>query len=284
MRFEPKELEGNVNVSKTHPLTELAWLLGGLVVIILIIYVLLGFAAQYASEHIPVEAEIWLGERAVMQYGADESEALRQRLDPLIEALPSDSPLRDYPFRIHLVESDEVNAVAMPGGQILVFSGLIKQAESENELMMVLAHELGHYANRDHLKGIGRGLGISLASILLFGQESGVSSLISDLCMRFESRYSQTQESAADLFALDLLVASQGHAGGAVDFFDRLSEKQNDKRFLYLFATHPHPANRTEELLSQITEKGYPVLAVQPLADDWQPENKDDKEVDAKTE
>ena len=284
MRFEPKELEGNVNVSKTHPLAELAWLLGGLVIIIAVIYVLLGFAAQYASEHIPVEAEIWLGERAILQYGAEENEALRQRLDPLLAALPEDSPLRDYPFRVHLVESDDVNAVAMPGGQILVFSGLLEQAESENELMMVLAHELGHYANRDHLEGLGRGLGVSLATLLIFGQESGVSSLISDLCVRFESQYSQVQESDADLFALDLLVASQGHAGGAVDFFDRLSEKQHDKRFLYLFATHPHPENRTEDLLSRISEKGYPVLTTEPLADDWRPIEADENEPEGKTE
>ncbi len=268
MKFIPKELDGNVNVSKTHPLAELVWLLGGVVLIIAVLYLVLGVSAEYAATRIPVKAEVWLGERALLQFGAEESVALRKRLDPLLEVLPADSPLHAYPFRVHMIGSSDVNAVALPGGQILVFSELIQQAESENELLMVLAHELGHYANRDHLKGLGRGLGVSLATLLLFGQESGVSSLVSDLCLSFEARYSQAQESAADAFAVDLLVASQGHAGGATEFFSRLNEKRGDKRLVYLFASHPHPADRVDKIHQRITASGYTVLATEPLGAD----------------
>lgn len=272
MKFIPKELDGNVNVSKTHPLAELAWLLGGVVLIIAILYFVLGITAEYAATRIPVKAEVWLGERALLQYGAEESTALRKRLDPLLDALPADSPLHAYPFKVHMIDSNEVNAVALPGGQILVFSELVNQAESENELMMVLAHELGHYANRDHLKGLGRGLGISFATLLFFGQDSSVSSLVSDLCMSFESRYSQAQESAADEFAVDLLATSQGHAGGATEFFSRLNEKRGDKRLMYLFASHPHPADRVEKIHQRIAASGYAVLDTRPLGDDLLPE------------
>jgi len=278
MKFIPKQLEGNVNVSKTHPLAEMAWLLGGVLLIIAVLYVVLGFSAEYAATRIPVKAEIWLGERAALQYGAEENLALRKRLDPLLEALPDDSPLHDYPFKVHMVGSSEVNAVALPGGQILVFSELINQAESENELMMVLAHELGHYANRDHLKGLGRGLGVSLATLLIFGQESGVSGLISDLCMSFESRYSQAQEAAADVFAVDLLAASTGHAGGATEFFARLNEKRGDKKLMYLFASHPHPADRIEKIRQRVDARGYAVLATEPLQPDLLPQPEPEKD------
>jgi len=268
MKYVARELEGNVNVSETHPLAELAWLLGGVVLIIAVIYLLLGLAADYAAEHMPVEAEIWLGEKGVMEYGAAESEALRRRLDPLLDALPPDSPLKKYRFRVHQVESGEVNAVALPGGQILVFSELVNQATSENELMMVLAHELGHYAHRDHLRGLGRGLGVALATMLIFGQESGVSSLVSDVSMRFEACYSQDQEAAADAFAVDLLVASQGHAGGATDFFERLDQQRGEAKFVYLFASHPHPADRIEKIRQKIADAGYAVLDTEPLGQD----------------
>ena len=268
MKYVAREIEGNVNVSETHPLAELAWLLGGVVLIIAAIYLLLGLAADYAADHMPVEAEVWLGEKGVMEYGAAESEPLRRRLDPLLAALPADSPLKKYRFRVHLVESADVNAVALPGGQILVFSELVNQAVSENELMMVLAHELGHYAHRDHLRGLGRGLGVALATMLIFGQESGVSSLVSDVSMRFEARYSQAQESAADAFAVDLLVASEGHAGGATDFFERLDEQRGEGKLGYLFASHPHPADRIDKIRQRIAAAGYIVADTEPLGQD----------------
>jgi len=268
MKYVAKELEGNVNVSETHPLAELAWLLGGVVLIIAVVYLLLGLATDYAAEHMPIEAETWLGEKGVMEYGAAESEVLRRRLDPLLAALPGDSPLKKYRFRVHLVESSDVNAVALPGGQILVFSELVNQTASENELMMVLAHEIGHYAHRDHLRGLGRGLGVALATMLIFGEESGVSNLVRDVSMRFEARYSQAQEAAADAFAVDLLVASQGHAGGATDFFDRLDEQRGAAKFVYLFASHPHPADRVKKIRQRIADAGYAVLATEPLRQD----------------
>ena len=46
-----------------------------------------------------------------------------------------------------------MNAVALPGGNIVVFAGLLKEIKSENELAMILGHELGHFAHRDHLRG-----------------------------------------------------------------------------------------------------------------------------------
>ena len=62
MKFIAKQLEGNVNVSKTHPLSELAWLLGGVFLIVAILYLVLGAAADYAATRIPIEAVGWGGE------------------------------------------------------------------------------------------------------------------------------------------------------------------------------------------------------------------------------
>jgi predicted Zn-dependent protease len=267
VKFTPKHIDENVNVSKTHPLAELAWLVGGMLLLALVFYLVLGVTAELAVEKIPIKAEVWLGEHFIDSFEADEDEPLRLRLQTLLDNLPAESPLHNYTFTVQLVKSKEINALALPGGHIVVFSGLVEQAESENELAMVLAHELGHFAHRDHLKRLGRGLGLTVAAMLVFGEDSAISRLVSNLFLVTESSYSRQQESDADSFGLDLLVSSYGHAGGATDFFARVGKKAGG-RAPYLLASHPHPDDRIEELQERIRENGYPVETVSPLGDD----------------
>jgi predicted Zn-dependent protease len=267
LKFTPKHIDDNVNVSKTHPLTELAWLVGGLLLLTLVFYLILGVLSDLAVAKIPIRAELWLGEYFVESFEATENEPLRRRLQTLLDNLPADSPLHDYTFTVQLVESEEINALALPGGHIVVFAGLVEQAESENELAMVLAHELGHFAHRDHLTRLGRGLGLTFAAMLVFGEDSSASNLASKLFLVTESHYSREQESAADSWGLDLLVASYGHAGGATDFFNRVGA-ESGARIPYLLGSHPHPDDRVNELREHIADKGYRVEETAPLGED----------------
>lgn len=267
MQFTPKQLNGNVNVSKSHPLIELLWLIGGLILLIGLIFFFLGVTADWAASKIPVKVETWIGQQALNEFPAEENQALNLRLQSLIASLPEDSLLHQYRFHIFLVDSEEVNAIALPGGNIVVYSGLLEQVQSENELAMILAHELGHFANRDHLRGLGRGLGVAVAATLLFGEESAASSLISKTLLTFQAKYSQDQESAADQFGLDLLTRRYGHAGGATDFFSRLTEDAGSK-LPYLLASHPHPQVRIDALNEQIMEKHFRISKIQPLESD----------------
>ncbi|MDG5468284.1 M48 family metallopeptidase [Deltaproteobacteria bacterium IMCC39524] len=279
MKFTPKHIDENLNVSKTHPLAELAWLVGGMLLLALVFYLVLGVTADLAVAKIPIKAEVWLGEPFVDSFEANEDEALRRRLQRLLDNLPADSPLHQYTFTVQLVKNEEVNALALPGGHIVVFSGLVEQAESENELAMVLAHELGHFAHRDHLKRLGRGLGLTVAAMLVFGEDSAISRLVSNLFLVTESSYSRQQESDADRFGLELLVNSFGHAGGATDFFARVGKKAG-RRVPYLLASHPHPEDRIEELQSLIRENGYPVEKNAPLGDDLLSETEPEQEAE----
>ena len=267
MKFTPRHIEGNVNVSKTHPLVEFGWLLGGLLLLVVVGYILLGVATEIAVARIPVRAEVWIGEHFTDRMDALQSEALQARLDKLLEGLPADSPLHEYVFSVQLVENEAINALALPGGHIVVFSGLVEQAESENEVAMVLAHELGHFAHRDHLRRLGRGLSLALGAFLLFGEDSATGELLNRFLLVSESHYSREQESAADRFGLELLVACYGHAGGATDFFDRVG-KDAGSRIPYLLASHPHPGDRVRELQGLVAANGYRVDSVIPLGQD----------------
>lgn len=267
MKFTPKHIEDNVNVSKTHPLVELGWLVGGLLLLVLVFYLLLGLSTDIAIEKISVKTEIWLGEKFIGKMDPLDNQPLQKIQQKLVAHLPADSPLHEYDFHVQLVQSDEINALALPGGQIIVFTGLVEKTKSENEVAMVLAHELGHYANRDHLRRLGRGLGLTVASLLLFGESSTASDLASKFLLLGENHYSRQQEAAADRFGLDLLVASYGHAGGATDFFLRVGEKAGS-RAPYLLASHPHPQARIDEIEKLIAENHYPVKGTIPLDDE----------------
>lgn len=265
MKFTPRPLAENVNVSKTHPLAELAWMLGGLALILFVFYLLVGQAVEVVAEHLPTGAERWLGRQALKKIADAESPVLDYRLQALLAALPTDSPLRRRNFQVWVADTDDINAVALPGECIVVFRGLLEAVDSENELDMVLAHELGHFAHRDQLKGLGRGLVATFLTMTLFGNDSSAAGLVASLTLSFDARYSQRQEAAADAWGLDLLVARYGHAGGAVDFFVRMSRRDDAPRLVYLRASHPHPEDRIRNLERLIAERQYRLESVVPL-------------------
>lgn len=268
MKFTPKQLNGNVNVSSTHPLIELLWLLGGLTLLVGLFFFVIGATADWAVSKTPLKVENWIGELALNNFSAEENPPLELRLQALLDSLPADSPLHKYKFRVFLMDTKDVNAIALPGGNIIVYSGLLKILTSENELAMVLAHELGHFAHRDHLRGLGRGLGVAVATTLLFGEGSSASSLVSKTLLTFQAQYSQEQETAADQFGLDLLVRRYGHAGGATEFFSRLTDNAGGE-LPYLLASHPHPQVRIDALNRWIQSKHYVTANVQPLSLDF---------------
>lgn len=265
MKFTPRPLAENVNVSKGHPLAELAWLLGGLALILMVFYLLVGQTVEVVAERLPAGAERWLGRQALKNFAVAENPELDRRLQALLAALPADSPLRRSEFRVWVAATDEINAVALPGECIVVFRGLLEAVASENELDMVLAHELGHFAHRDQLKGLGRGLVATFLTMALFGNDSSAASLVASLTLSFDARYSQRQEAAADAWGLDLLVARYGHAGGAVDFFERMSRREDAPRLAYLRASHPHPEDRIRSLERRIAGRQYRLESVTPL-------------------
>ncbi len=263
MKFTPKLADGDVNVSREHPLKEAAWLVGGLILLLVLLYIVLGFfVASLVATHLTVNAEIWIGDKLSARFQGQADAVLQQHLDELLRALPDDSPLHAYPFRIYLNDLDKVNAFALPGGSIVVFKGLLQAVGSENELDMVLAHELGHFAHRDHLQAMGRSLLVVVGSWLLPGDQS--SDMVPWIAGKLEKKYSQKQEAAADSWGLDLLNRRYGHVGGAMDFFKRLAGK-NKSHFAYFLATHPHPEDRMHSLSTLIRQNGYAVGETIPL-------------------
>jgi Zn-dependent protease with chaperone function len=267
MKYTPRRITENVNVSKTSPLREFFTLLLGILAFLVGVYVLLGLTVDLVAPRISPRLEDRLAGLFTSFYAAeDPASPERDRLQDLLDDLSAAAGQEDRSYQVHVVPDPLVNAVALPGGHIVLFSGLLDQVTSENELAMILGHELGHFGNRDHLKGLGRGLVLVFLSAAVLGVDSKASRMLQSLLVTTEMRFSRKQELLADAWGLELLVRKYGHAGGATDFFRRVHEKEKGKRFAYLFATHPYPKKRVRSIEMFISEREIPVGETVPFS------------------
>jgi len=282
MQFTPKKIDDGIRVTPGSQLRDFFVLLAGLGVLLIGIYVLLGLSIEWAAGHMSPSLEKKLGDRFLSKmFGSAPASARQQALQALFDRLPTGNGLPDLPYTVRLLDDPEANAAALPGGTILVFSGLVDAAESENELSFVLAHELGHFADRDHLKGFGRSLVLFTMATLLFGDDSSAGSLLTETLLTTDLQFSQEQESRADLFAADTLVSLYGHAGGATDFLERIAEEETRGHFRYFFATHPHPRKRVRELSSYIGRRGFETRNPVAVPDGLRPPDSSDSKEDS---
>ena len=166
MKFTARQPGINVNVSPTHPLKEFAILAGGLLAIVVGVYLALGLAVDLIVPRLSMDLEKKLAGAFVGRLvETEEVDTTTRSLQDLVDRLQDRCAPLPYMITVHVTESDAVNAAALPGGHMVVFTGLLAEMTSENELAFVLAHELGHYANRDHLRGLGRALVLMLSLI-----------------------------------------------------------------------------------------------------------------------
>ena len=274
MKYTPKEITEEVNVTPTHPLVNFGYLVATVMVSIVVIYALMGVAVDFVVPRLSRETEIKIGNAllpiALAQFGDEEliDDRRVEYLESVMEPLVGDE-LQDLPLTIHLMETDIANAAIIAGGHVFVTTGLLEESESENELGFILGHELGHLANRDALKGLGRSLFLILGSFALGGASNGgQTSPLLNSTLNFQSlHYSRQQETEADYYGLTTTIQQYGHGGHALDFFQRNSEKEPD--FLPEYAlTHPLSKNRITNLEDFALQRQWSLTGpLKPLAE-----------------
>ena len=209
---------------------------------------------------IPTSLEQQLGRAIVPIYEAQaEASAAQDTLNQLLNRLeahlsPEQRIERDY--QVLYVPEETVNALAIPGDRIIIYQGLLAAVASENELMMVLGHELGHFANRDHLRGLSRQVLLQLSLSAILGDFGSIGAIATNsISALSNAQFSQRQEQQADGVGLTLLNQTYGHAAGATDFFERLS--QEERPGLAILNSHPPSQKRVRNLERLIQQQGY---------------------------
>jgi Zn-dependent protease with chaperone function len=143
------------------------------------------------------------------------------------------------------------NAFALPDGSVVVTDELITLAKNDEEIMGVLAHEIGHVNHRHMLRMTLEASAVGLFSMVTFGDASGASALFAGLpSMYANAQYSQDKEAEADEFAISFMKALKMHPSALANILQRLSETlgENKAGIPKYFSSHHSTESRLQKL------------------------------------
>lgn len=173
-----------------------------------------------------------------------------------------------YRIRVSVADSGLVNALAAPGGRIVVFRGLIDRAASAEEVAGVLAHEIAHVVHRHPTQGMIASIGWSALLSVFTGGASLSNEATAHLAAHLAtSAYSRDLEAEADKAALAMLSASGIGSAGLASFFKTLhAEEKGGLSLPAYLSTHPETAARIDAAEKAAVPASRPALT----QEEWQ--------------
>lgn len=250
------------------------WSLVGLFVafpllLIALLFTQLDRISGWITDQIPIEEEAKLGRASF--------DSMKFRLK-LRDTGPAYEAVQDigkrltqgskYTYEFHVVEDGTLNAFAMPGGIVVVHTGLIKATKRPEELAGVLAHEVQHVEQRHSLQGMVKNLGLRAVWAMVTGDIGGT--LAGRAAQQLTSlKFSRDAETEADAKGFDTLVSQGIDPAGMPAFFKTMSEKAADAPAAFI-SSHPLSKNREKELARRVAElpqKSFTPLKIEP----WPP-------------
>jgi predicted Zn-dependent protease len=273
LRAQLEAVEAQARAAQSR--SQLLWIAGLLVLVVLIGIAYFGVrrAAQASIDLVPLSADKKLGELA---YENMDHEG-RELKDPvllgaargIVERLAKAQPKSEFSYDVHVIDAEIVNAFALPGGEIVVYTGLIRAADTPEQLAAVLAHELAHVDRRHGMRRIAQSVGVIGAVQLLFGDVSGISAVaIEVLRASTINAYSRDQEREADSDGVATLARAQIDPRALAEFFALLKKREPSlPSALNWLGTHPDLAQRIETVNQLAAEQ--PLKAPEPIQVDW---------------
>ena len=209
---------------------------GGLV---LLYFLLVPWMAEKMASQVSVKTEESFGDAAYsgMQLEEQEDTAASFAVNHFFDAM---NVRTAYNIRITVIKGETVNAFALPGGRIVIYSALLDAMETYPELAALLAHEFTHVNNKHSTKAIFRKLGSKIFISLLLGKFGSVTSVLVDQADNLKSlTYSRSLEKEADIDGLELLKARKIDTQGFADLFRHLKESAPSSSLPEFLGSHP---------------------------------------------
>jgi predicted Zn-dependent protease len=208
------------------------------------------------------DQELELGNQVAEQIESEmapvtDPEINRYMID-LGQRLWANSPQGPLAPRFFVVKQEELNAFAIPGGNVYIHTGLIDAADDEAELASVVAHELGHVIMRHGARHVSHSMGLDLVQQVVLGSDAGQASQIvgSIIEQGIITNYSRQDESEADRIAVQTLHKAGYDPAALSTFFAKLRDKYGDSPggVSSLFASHPPTAERMANVQAMVRQ------------------------------
>lgn len=248
--------------------------LGVLVALLLFLFfgipVLTFYGVEMVVKAIPTSLDQKLGDTAFssMNLAPCKDPIVIDAVEKIVHRLSSQLKGSPYQYRVQVVESETLNAFALPGGQMVVFTGLLKKAKGPDEVAGVLAHEIIHVQKRHGVKQLVRSIGAWIILQILFGDVTGASGLIVDNAESLIGlKFGRDMEREADVLGFELMEKAQLDPSGLKQFFEtvQLFEKTSPAAIL---STHPLTQERIQYMDNRL-KKIDSSHSQKPLDIDW---------------
>ena len=205
-----------------------------------------------------------------VQLGKQFSRQIEQEMkiysDPVVTAyitqlgqhLANHSQRKNIAYHFKVVNTDVVNAFAIPGGYLYVNIGLIRAAKNESELAGVIGHEIGHVVGKHSVKQMTRQLGLTAVAQLALGEnQSKLKQMAANLAANgVLMKYSRNAETEADGYAVQEMYDAGIDPEGMATFFEQLLklQKRDPSKLAQIFSTHPPTVGRIATVRSHIAK------------------------------
>ncbi len=193
-------------------------------------------------------------------------EYIRTRIFNHVLESPEVKKVTVYQYQMEIIDNDStLNAFAVPGGYIYLYTGLIKYLDSEAALAGVIAHEIAHIERRHATQRITNAYGLQLLASLALGNNPSqvsiiVANLFSGLTLLANSR---SAEDESDKYAVLYLSSTRYYPGGVKFFFEKLRDdgkiSSGGGGIATFLSTHPDPIDRINTTEQRLREQGIPI-------------------------
>ena len=230
--------------------------------------------AALVTPHVPVAWEESVGRSALGFLAPPERRcgdpALAAAMDRIVRRLLAAGPPSPYTMRVYVVDHPVLNAVAAPGGHVVIFRGLLERTRTAEELAGVMAHELQHIVLRHTTRAVIQDAGTGLLLMALTGDVTGPLAYGLQTARTLgELRYSRGAEEEADREGMTMLLAARVDPAGMLAFFETVQKEEGAQpQALAYLSSHPMPAERIARLRAMAAARPGPTEPVLP-GEDW---------------
>ncbi len=212
--------------------------------------------AEKTARLLPDSFDSYLGEEFMKTF-LQENEVDEQRSKALEQFVAKLNLPNKERLNFMVVKSDDVNAFALPNGQVVVYTAILDKISSADELVALLAHETAHVSQRHSVQMLARNLSSYLFVSIIFSDINGVMAVLAENAHTLNTlAYSRGFEQEADELGLQTLIANKLDPKGMIDLFNHLEEESFD--IPEIIQTHPSLGKRKAYIQKLIDQGNYP--------------------------